>query len=73
MSINFKSKIKALKEQNEYLKFMLKGTRKDLNEAVKLIEVLKKQNKQLIEAISGEDINFPNSDIKAFQPFDINL
>lgn len=62
LNINFMRKVKELKEQNEYLKFMLEGTRKDLNEALKLIEVLNKQNKQLIEALTGDDIVFPNTD-----------
>lgn len=62
LNINFMRKVKELKEQNEYLKFMLEGTRKDLNEALKLIEVLNKQNKQLIEALTGDDIIFPNTD-----------
>lgn len=64
LNINFMRKVKELKEQNEYLKFMLEGTRKDLNEALKLIEVLNKQNKQLIEALTGDDIIFPNTDPK---------
>ena len=62
LNINFMRKVKELKEQNEYLKFMLEGTRKDLNEALKLIEVLNKHNKQLIEALTGDDIIFPNTD-----------
>lgn len=62
LDINFMRKVKELKEQNEYLKYMLEGTRKDLNEALKLIEVLNKQNKQLIEALTGDDIIFPNTD-----------
>ena len=62
LNINFMRKVKELKEQNEYLKFMLEGTRKDLNEALKLIKVLNKQNKQLIEALTGDDIIFPNTD-----------
>lgn len=62
LDVNFMRKIKDLKEQNEYLKFMLEGTRKDLYEALKLIEVLNKQNKQLIEALTGDDIIFPNTD-----------
>ena len=62
LDINFMRKVKDLKEQNEYLKYMLEGTRKDLNEALKLIEVLNKQNKQLIEALTGDDIIFPNTD-----------
>ena len=64
LDINFMRKVKNLKEQNEYLKYMLEGTRKDLNEALKLIEVLNKQNKQLIEALTGDDIIFPNTDPK---------
>lgn len=67
-------------EEINRLRELVANQKATIEKAMKVIDhqmaeniKLQAENQKLKAAIIGGDINFPNSDIKAFQPFDINF
>ena len=65
--------INRLRELVENQKDTIKKSMLVLNQLLEENQKLQDENHKLKAAIIGGDINFPNSDIKAFQPLDINF
>ncbi len=64
--------IKELKTENKQLYELVKSQ----GEYIKVLEARVKQLSQAVDCLTaamGSDVDFPNSDIKAFQPLDINF
>ena len=64
--------IKELKKENNQLYDLVKSQ----GEYIKVLESRVKQLSQAVDCLTaamGSDVDFPNSDIKAFQPSDINF
>ena len=64
--------IKQLKEENNQLHDLVKSQ----GEYIKVLEARVKQLSQAVDCLTAameSDVDFPNSDIKAFQPSDINI
>ena len=65
--------INRLRELVENQKKTIRKAMKAIDQLIDENQKLQEENQKLRAAITGEDINFPNSDIKAQQPFDINF
>ena len=65
--------INRLRELVENQKKTIRKAMKAIDQLIDKNQKLQEENQKLRAAITGEDINFPNSDIKAFQPLDINF
>ncbi len=65
--------INRLRELVENQKKTIRKAMKAIDQLIDENQKLQEENQKLRAAITGEDINFPNSDIKAFQPLDINF
>lgn len=67
-------------EEINRLRQLVANQKETIEKSLKVIEHLandnirlQEENQKLRAAITGNDIDFPNSDIKAFQPLDINF
>lgn len=67
------AEINKLRELVDNQKKTIKKAMKAIDQLIDENQKLQEENQKLRAAITGEDINFPNSDIRAFQPLDINF
>lgn len=65
--------INRLRQLVDNQKDTIKKSMLVINQLLEENQKLQDENQKLQAAITGEDINFPNSDIKAQQPLDINF
>ena len=72
--------LRKTSEEINRLRELVANQKETIEKSLKVIEHLtndnirlQEENQKLQAAITGEVINFPNSDIKAQQPFDINF